>query len=492
MKTRTKNRGDQHLFIFSVRWFAFLYFYVFLCISSYSQTDSLFQYLAIAAKNNPSVLQKFSEYKAALQKVPQVGSLPDPQLNVGVFLQPMELVEGKEVAELRLMQMFPWFGTLKAAKDEMSMMAKAKFESLRDAKLQVFLDVKRTWNELQKIQKETQTSEQNLEILHTIERLTLVKFKVDPSGGSNTIPSGWSAPAGTSQSNSGNPEGMQSMKGSSGSQASTSSTQASPMQASSMGSSSGGSGLADLYRVQIEIGELENNISLLRSQLTTISARFNAYLNRPPLSPVHLPDEMTPDSLGLSLLMVSDSMLLHNPMLGMLKYEEQSLDARKKMVTHMGYPMLGLGVDYTIINKSEMSTSSMNGKDMIMPMATLTLPIYRKKYNAMKSEAELLKTANKQNYQATSNSLQSDYYQAVQLFKDGERRMILYDKQSDLAEKTLNIMLKSFSTSGTPLTDILRIRQQTLDYELKKIEAVADYNTAIAWLQRLMAYSPIQ
>jgi outer membrane protein TolC len=139
-----------------------------------------------------------------------------------------------------------------------------------------------------------------------------------------------------------------------------------------------------------------------------------------------------------------------------------------------------------------MSTSSMNGKDMIMPMATVTLPIYRNKYNAMKSEAELLKTASKQNYQATSNSLQSDYYEAVQLFKDGERRMILYDKQSGLAEKTLDILLKVFSTSGTPLTDILRIRQQTLDYELKKIEAVADYNTAIAWLQRLMAYSPVQ
>jgi outer membrane protein TolC len=161
------------------------------------------------------------------------------------------------------------------------------------------------------------------------------------------------------------------------------------------------------------------------------------------------------------------------------------------MVTHMGYPMLGLGVNYSVINKNEMSTSSMNGKDMIMPMATLTLPIYRNKYNAMKSEAELLKTANKQNYQSTSNSLQSDYYEAVQLFKDGERRMILYDKQSNLAEKTLDIMLKGFSTSGTPLTDILRIRQQTLDYELKKIEAVADYNTAIAWLQSLMAYSPV-
>jgi len=82
-----------------------LYFNVFLSISTYSQSDSLYPYLTIAAQNNPSVFQKFYEYKAALQKVPQVGSLPDPELNVGVFIQPMELVDGKQVADLRLMQM---------------------------------------------------------------------------------------------------------------------------------------------------------------------------------------------------------------------------------------------------------------------------------------------------------------------------------------------------------------------------------------------------
>jgi outer membrane protein TolC len=250
--------------------------------------------------------------------------------------------------------------------------------------------------------------------------------------------------------------------------------------------------LADLYRVQIESGELENNIALLKSQQITIRARFNSFLNRPALTPVNLPVAMIPDSLGLSLMAVTESILTHNPMLGMLQYEQQSLEARKKMVTRMSYPMLGLGVNYSVISKSEMSTSSMNGKDMIMPMATLSIPIYRNKYTAMRNEADLQKTASKQNYQSVANSLQNEYYEAVQLLKDGERRMVLYDRQSDLAEKTLNIMLKSYSTSAIPLTDILRIRQQTLDYELKKTEAIADYNTAIAWLQRLMAYTPVQ
>ncbi len=167
--------------------------------------------------------------------------------------------------------------------------------------------------------------------------------------------------------------------------------------ATSMGSSSGGSSLTDLYRIQIEIGDLENNVALLKNQQNTVISRFNSYLNRPPDSPVTLPDTLMADSLGISLLTVSDSMLANNPMLGMLQYEQQSLDARKKMVTRMGYPMIGLGVNYSVINKNEMVTSAMNGKDMIMPMVTLTLPIYRKKYRAMQTEADFQKTATAQN-----------------------------------------------------------------------------------------------
>jgi outer membrane protein TolC len=255
--------------------------------------------------------------------------------------------------------------------------------------------------------------------------------------------------------------------------------------AASMGSTASSSGLADLYRIQIEIGDLENNIALLRSLQSTIIARFNSYLNRPVQTAVAIIDTLKPDTLNFSLLAVSDSMLRNNPMLGMLQYEQQSLDARKKMVTRMGYPMVGLGVNYSLINKSAMSTSPMNGKDMIMPMVALTLPIYRKKYKAMQAEATLMKSATAQNYTATANSLQTEYYQAIQLYQDAQRRIKLYSNQYTLAKSSLDIMLKSFETSGSGLTDVLRIRQQTLEYEFKQVEAVVDYNTATAWLRRL-------
>jgi len=449
--------------------------------------DSLLFYLSEAAKNNPAVLQKYTEYQAALQKVPQVGSLPDPELNMGVFLSPMELVSGNQVADLRLMQMFPWFGTLRAAKDEMSLMANAKYELFRDAKLQVFYEVQSTWFDLFKVQQNILISEKNIEILKTIERIALVKFRTAPYGNSVSPSPGSSGSSNAPSDATTDSQGMGGgMGGNAGSNTTIASNQMS--QASSMGSSAGGTSLADLYRIQIEVGDLENNIALLKNQQNTLVAQFNSYLNRSAVSPVSLPDTLLADSLEIPLLAVSDSMLTNNPMLGMLQYEKQSLDSRKKMVTKMGYPMIGLGVNYSVINKNEMLTSDMNGKDMVMPMVTLTLPIYRKKYKAMQTEADMLKAAIEQNYVASANSLKTEYYQAIQLYQDAQRRVKLYGSQSLLAGKSLDIMMKSFTVSGSALTDILRIQQQTLDYNYKQVEAIADYNTAIAWLKRLMAF----
>jgi len=247
-----------------------------------------------------------------------------------------------------------------------------------------------------------------------------------------------------------------------------------------------------LYRIQIEIGDLENNIALLKNQQNTLVAQFNSYLNRPVITPVSVPNTLLANTLEISLLAVSDSMLANNPMLGMLQYEQHSLDSRKAMVTKMGYPMIGLGVNYSVINKNAMSTSAMNGKDMIMPMVTVTLPIYRKKYKAMQTEADLSKAVTAQSYTASANSLKTEYYQAVQLYQDAQRRVTLYVSQSLLAGKSLEVMIKSFTASGSGLTDILRVRQQALDYDYKQVEAVTDNNIAIAWLKRLTAYQQVQ
>jgi outer membrane protein TolC len=249
----------------------------------------------------------------------------------------------------------------------------------------------------------------------------------------------------------------------------------------------GNSELTDLYRIQIEAGELKNSIALLKNQEQTIVARFNSYLNRAPLTKVYTSEVLLSDTPDLDIQALSDTIQNRNPVLKMLDYEKEAYQARGKTVKRMGYPMIGLGVNYSIIRVSNMSVSSMNGADMVMPMISVTLPVYRKKYAAMREEASLLSKASSMNYQAASNSLHTEYFVAVQLYQDALRRVKLYEDQYLLASKSLEIILKSFSTSDATLTDVLRVVQQTLDYELKQAEAITDLNTAKALLNRLMA-----
>lgn len=456
-------------------------------VVGYSQaTDSLNYYLEIAEKNNPTVMQRYNEYQAALQKIPQASSLPDPQLEMGFFLSPMELMAGNQVADVKLMQMFPWFGVLKNAKDEMSLMAKAKYEAFVDAKLQVYFDVQSIWFDLYKVRQNLIISANNLELLKTIERLSIAKLKTGSTSNASNSASGkmqGNGASGLSASSGGMSDGMNNNARSSGLVTSAKANGVSGTMNAPM--NPGSSVLVDIYRIQTEIQELENSILLLKNEKQIIQSKFNSQLNRNLQLPVAVINSLPVEPLDIAYLTVSDSMFVNNPMLTMLKYDQLSIDARKRMQQKMGLPMVGVGLNYSVISKSEMSTSPMNGQDMIMPMLSVTLPIYRKKYKAMQTESGYLKAASKNNYVATANALKIAYLEALQQYHDAKRRIKLYQNQRELTQKSVDILLKSFAASTVGLTEIVQVQQQMLDYEMKEVEAVVEYNKAISQLKRL-------
>ena len=68
--------------------------------------------LGYAALNNPSLEAAFNRWKAALEKVPQVNSLPDPRFSYTYFITEIETRVGPQRQKLSLSQTFPWFGKL--------------------------------------------------------------------------------------------------------------------------------------------------------------------------------------------------------------------------------------------------------------------------------------------------------------------------------------------------------------------------------------------
>jgi hypothetical protein len=99
-------------------------------VLGYAQT--LDDYFKIAAESNPGLQAKYSAFEAAMQRVEQVNTLPDPNFSFGYFISPVETRVGPQRARFSLTQMFPWFGTLKKQGNAAALMAEAKYQSFLD------------------------------------------------------------------------------------------------------------------------------------------------------------------------------------------------------------------------------------------------------------------------------------------------------------------------------------------------------------------------
>ncbi|MBI5538619.1 MAG: TolC family protein [Bacteroidia bacterium] len=460
-----------------------LFSLIFILFQQYSEAqinDSLSSYLKIAVENNTGLKAEFLKYSASLEKVNQSGSLPDPQLDFAYYINSMEQISGKQIADIKLMQMFPWFGALKAAKDEASQMAYSSFQNFLSFRNELFFNIKTNYYSLYQTKKEIEITEKNIKILKTIEQLVLIKYQTN--SGSSSISTGVAMNAGSGSQSSGN-SSMGSMGNSTQqgvNNSSGSSTSSMPSTGSSM-SSGGQNQMVNLFRIQMEINSLENNLALLNDRLNTDKISFNRYLNRLPNSEVFINDSLNEQKLPLNIISMTDS-ISNNPMVKMYLSDSAAYNTRMKMIKRMSYPMVGIGVNYSIIKKIENSTNMMNGQDMIMPMLTVTLPIYRKKYNSMQREAQYLRDAATYSSANVKNDIYVSFQQALQNLNDAERRILLYSKQTTLANKSLELIITSFSVNGSDFEEILRMEQQLLDFEFKKIEAITNKNTIIAQL----------
>lgn len=152
--------------------------------------------------------------------------------------------------------------------------------------------------------------------------------------------------------------------------------------------------------------------------------------------------------------------------------------------------MIGLGVQYMVIGKTNdpmFGMGNMNGKDMIMPMVSVTLPIFRKKYDAQQKESKLWRESSDERFKDIFNTLKSDYYRYKNQLEDAERIVKMYEKQTTLAQTTYNLVVKEFVTGKSDLTNVIQVQRQLLDYQLRKAEALANYNTMAVSIKKLLS-----
>jgi outer membrane protein TolC len=446
-----------------------------------ASAQSLDEYLVKAAENNPNLKAYYNEYLAASEIGNQV-SLPDPELQVGVFFRPMERFMGNQQADIRLMQMFPWFGMLKAQESEADQMALARYQLFLDAKNNLFYQFKTTWYALAELEQEIRIAQGNLEILRKYERMALIRF--ESAATSSSSPSSTPMASSPSASFSTGSGGMNTM----GNQTQGMSSQAkSSAMASPAAMGSTGPGMTDVLRIRLQINALENDLELLNANKLPLQVELNKLTNSPREAQISTPEPLISFAMNLEKQAILDSITANNPMLAMYDAELLVLESQKRMAKLDGRPMLGAGVNYMPFQARLEDGMSMGGNDMIMPMVTMTLPIYRKKTTAKIKEAELRQEAVRFNKENTLNQLEISWSKAIRDLEDANRKVALYESQLDLANQNLSLLLTAYATNGQDFEEVLRAQQLILDYEFSKIGAITRQYTSLAMLDMLSA-----
>jgi len=380
-----------------------------LLISAGVTAQSLDGYLELAVENNPSLKAAHLKYEAALEVAPQVGALPDPTLSISAFGTPMTTDMGEERASFELMQMFPWFGTLKTRKEVANLQADAEYLAYVTAREQLFLEVKTAYAKLYQAQRSIAFQSENLEILENYYDLAMSKFR------------------------------------------------------------SGFSPMVNVVRVEIAQDAARTQLRLLEESIVPLQRAFNLLLNREVGKAVSLQD-----TLELHKLELLDSELSFedHPSLQQLEKQQQSYETQIKVAQKEGLPNLGLGVGYLVNAESPSGMPDMNGQDAIMPMLSVSLPIFRKKYNARKQQAELMAQSAKLKQQQQENQLRSQFHQQYYELNKAKQLLELYQRQIESSKRARTLLVSSFSSNTGDFEEILRMNQDILMYRLQRLEAL--------------------
>jgi len=147
--------------------------------------------------------------------------------------------------------------------------------------------------------------------------------------------------------------------------------------------------------------------------------------------------------------------------------------------------MFGFGLDYVNVEKRPDVNFSDNGKDVLMPMVSLSIPIFNSKYKSRTKQNKLQKQEITFKKQERLNALETLLDNAL---KQRNSARISYDtqvknlKQAKYAE---DILIKSYETGTIDFNDVLDIQELQLKFQMNQVESIKMYYVQTAVINYL-------
>ena len=412
---------------------------VMICVMSNSGTVladqnpnlELKEAVKIAVDDNPNLAQMLARYRAFSEIPSQVGSLPDPMINLNAMNLPTNTFstsqEPMTQMQIGLSQAFPFPGKLSLKKEAARYEAAAANNDADEVKLQLTKQVKVSWWQIYFLDRSLKILDKNLNLLRQFIKIAQTKYKVG--------------------------KGLQ----------------------------------QDVLLAQLELSKLLDQKIQLDSFRVNQVARLNALMGKNTSSTINLPEEVDlklPEILSESVLF--EEARISKPTLIKNRNLVKASRSRQKLADKEYYPDFKVGVNYG--DRSGNNAISAGGgrrSDFASVMLTMTIPLYAKtkqtrgvyqrKYEL--SQSEFAK-------QDTYNSILSDITQGSSEYNRAQEQFKLF-KTGILpqARQTVKSMLSGYKVSQVDFLNLVRSQLTLFNYEVKYWKAFVEAKQALASLE---------
>ena len=382
--------------------------------------------LAYAALHNPGLEAAFDRWRAALERVPQVGALPDPQFSYTYFITEVETRVGPQRQRFMLSQMFPWFGKLELRTDAAVAAAKAARQEYEQEKLKLFNRVKQVFYQYYYLGRATELTRENLMLLGSLEAIARTKYQ------------------------------------------------------------SGTLDQTAVIRFQMDIGKLEDRLRSLEEMRRPMVAKFNAALNHPLDGELAWPGELGQLAVNLDEQAVMAELRENNPKLARMQAQIEKARYEVDLAGKDFYPDIGLGVMFIDTREAVMPVND-SGRDPLAVTASVNLPLNRGKYTAGENEAKLRHRSALKQRADLENELLADLQLAVFEYQDAQRRVDLYQNiLIPKAKQSLSVTQQAFAAGRAQYLDMIDAVRTVLEFELAYEKARSERGGKLAEIEMLV------
>ena len=389
------------------------FIYIMFVLASFgTKAQSLESYLQEAEQNSPMIQALELRYNIAKEKVNEVNTLPNTTVAAGYFVSEPETRTGAQRARFSVSQMLPWFGTITARENYASSMAETEYAEIVIAKRKLALSLAQSYYNLYGIQAKQKVLQENIELLKTYETLALTSVEV------------------------------------------------------------GKASAVDILKLQIRQNELQQQNEVLEQSYLSEQAVFNNLLNREERIAVEVVEEMEiPED---DTILNKDDLSL-NPEL--LKYDQlyESVTQSEVLNQKENAPSFGIGLDYIPVSEREDMAMSDNGKDIVMPMVTFSIPIFNNKFKSVTRQNELRQKEIEFQKEERLNVLENAYASAISQRNQARIAYRTQAKNLEQAKDAEEILIKSYETGTINFNDVLDVQELQLKFQTSQIQSVQLY-----------------